>query len=276
MNELADKVAIITGGGHGIGKEIALAYGKAGAKIVIAARSADPMKQTCAELERAGARAIYLETDVSKEADCAKMADEATKAFGRIDILVNNAGISGPTKRITEMSLAEWNETIDIDLTGTWLATRAVLPTMDKQRTGNVINISSGAGRRGFPLRAVRRREVGDDRPHPDHCRRMGPARNPMQLHMPGRNRRRANRTRDARARRGPQAAVRADPRSILVASRDEPDGDRRGSRARRLVPRDRSVGRNDRSNHQRRLRQHHELKCSHQTNGSKWYLTVF
>jgi NAD(P)-dependent dehydrogenase (short-subunit alcohol dehydrogenase family) len=82
------------------------------------------------------------------------MAAETMKAFGRIDILVNNAGISGPTKRITEMSLAEWQETIDIDLTGTWLATRAVLPQMDQQRSGNVINISSGAGRRGYPMRS--------------------------------------------------------------------------------------------------------------------------
>ncbi len=106
MNELADKVAIITGGGYGIGKQIALLYGKAGAKIVIAARSVDPMKQTCTELERAGTRAIHVTTDVSKEADCAKMIDDAMKAFGRVDILVNNAGISGPTKRITEMSLA--------------------------------------------------------------------------------------------------------------------------------------------------------------------------
>jgi NAD(P)-dependent dehydrogenase (short-subunit alcohol dehydrogenase family) len=126
MNELADKVAIITGGGYGIGKQIALKYGAAGAKLVIAARSVEPMRQTCAELERLGAHAIQ----------------------------VNNAGISGPTKRITDMSLAEWQETLDIDLTGTWLATRAVLPTMDKQRAGNVINISSGAGRRGFPLRS--------------------------------------------------------------------------------------------------------------------------
>jgi NAD(P)-dependent dehydrogenase (short-subunit alcohol dehydrogenase family) len=154
MNELADKVAIITGGGYGIGKQIALKYGAAGAKVVIAARSVEPMKQTCAELERLGAHAIQVSTDVSKEADCAKMAAETIKAFGRIDILVNNAGISGPTKRITDMSLAEWQETLDIDLTGTWLATRAVLPTMDKQRAGNVINISSGAGRRGFPLRS--------------------------------------------------------------------------------------------------------------------------
>jgi NAD(P)-dependent dehydrogenase (short-subunit alcohol dehydrogenase family) len=154
MNELADKVAIITGGGYGIGKQIALLYGKAGAKIVIAARSVEPMKQTCAELERAGTRAIAVRTDVSKEADCTTMTDEAMKAFGRIDILVNNAGISGPTKRITEMSLAEWQETLDIDLTGTWLATRAVLPVMDKQRSGIILNISSGAGRRGYPMRS--------------------------------------------------------------------------------------------------------------------------
>ncbi|MDO8432640.1 MAG: SDR family NAD(P)-dependent oxidoreductase [Candidatus Binatus sp.] len=154
MNELADKVAIITGGGYGIGKQIALLYGDAGAKIVIAARSLEPMKQACAELERNGAKAIYVATDVSKEADCAKMAAETLSAFGRIDILVNNAGISGPTKRITEMSLAEWQETIDIDLTGAWLATRAVLPTMDKQRSGNILNISSGAGRRGYPMRS--------------------------------------------------------------------------------------------------------------------------
>jgi NAD(P)-dependent dehydrogenase (short-subunit alcohol dehydrogenase family) len=154
MNELSDKVAIITGGGYGIGKQIALKYGAAGAKIVLAARSIDPMKQTCAEIEKLGTRAIHVSVDVSKEADCAKMAAGTMKAFGRIDILVNNAGISGPTKRITDMSLAEWQETIDIDLTGTWLATRAVLPTMDQQRFGNVINISSGAGRRGYPMRS--------------------------------------------------------------------------------------------------------------------------
>src|SRR5580658_1462156 len=154
MNELSDKVAIITGGGYGIGKQIALQYGAADAKVVLAARSIDPMKQTCAELEKLGARAIQISTDVSKEADCAKMAAETVKAFGRIDILVNNAGISGPTKRMTDMSLAEWQETLDIDLTGTWLATRAVLPTMDHQRVGNLVNISSGAGRRGYPLRS--------------------------------------------------------------------------------------------------------------------------
>ncbi|MGO9607523.1 MAG: SDR family NAD(P)-dependent oxidoreductase [Candidatus Binataceae bacterium] len=154
MSQLKDQVAIVTGGGYGIGKEIALAYGRAGAKLVIAARSEKPMQETVEALKKIGAAAIHVQTDVSKEADCARMAAETVKAFGRIDILVNNAGIAGPTKRITDMSLAEWQETLDIDLTGTWLATRAVLPTMDRQRSGNVLNISSGAGRRGYPMRS--------------------------------------------------------------------------------------------------------------------------
>jgi NAD(P)-dependent dehydrogenase (short-subunit alcohol dehydrogenase family) len=154
MNELKDKVAIVTGGGYGIGKEIALAYGRAGAKVVIAARSEKPMQETVAALEKIKAPAICVRTDVSKEADCARMAEETLKAFGRVDVLVNNAGIAGPTKRIPDMTLAEWQEVLDIDLTGAWLAARAVLPTMDKQHSGNILNISSGAGRRGYPMRS--------------------------------------------------------------------------------------------------------------------------
>ena len=154
MNELKDKVAIVTGGGYGIGKEIALAYGRAGAKLVIAARSEGPIGETVEALKKINAPAVAVRTDVSKEADCARMAQETLKAFGRIDILVNNAGIAGPTKRITDMSLAEWQETLDINITGAWLAARAVLPTMDQQRSGNILNISSGAGRRGYPMRS--------------------------------------------------------------------------------------------------------------------------
>ena len=155
MNELKDKVAIVTGGGYGIGREIALAYGRAGAKVVVAARTEKPLKETVDALNQLGATSTFVRTDVSKEADCAGMAELTLKAFGRIDILVNNAGIAGPTKRIPDMSLAEWQETIDINLTGAWLAARAVLPTMDKQRSGHILNISSGAGRRGYPMRSL-------------------------------------------------------------------------------------------------------------------------
>ena len=154
MNDLTGKVAIITGGGYGIGKQIALAYARLGAKLVLAARSLDPMKQAVAEIEALGTRAIAVPADVSKEADCARIAEQALAAFGRVDILVNNAGIAGPTKKITEMALTEWQEVIDINLTGTWLASRAVLPAMERQGGGIILNIGSGAGRRGFPLRS--------------------------------------------------------------------------------------------------------------------------
>src|ERR1700689_2058301 len=112
MQELKDKVAIITGGGYGIGKEIALLYARQGVRIALAARSEGPLNETRAAVEQLGVRAIAVRVDVSKEADCARMVDETIKAFGRIDILVNNAGIAGPTKRSTQMTLAEWQEVL--------------------------------------------------------------------------------------------------------------------------------------------------------------------
>ncbi|MBF6569463.1 MAG: SDR family NAD(P)-dependent oxidoreductase [Candidatus Binataceae bacterium] len=154
MNELAGKVAIITGGGHGIGKAIALAYAAAGAAIVIAARSLGPMEEAVAELERTGARAIYLTTNIIEEAECARMVERAISAFGRIDILVNNAGVAGPTGRLTEISLKQWQEVIDINLTGCWLASRAVLPAMAQQHSGHIVNIASLAGLEAYPLRS--------------------------------------------------------------------------------------------------------------------------
>lgn len=154
MEQLAGKVAIVTGGGHGIGRRIALIYAGAGARLVLTGRAPAPLEQTRAELERAGTPCLTMEANVANEADCARMAERTMSAFGRIDILVNNAGIGGPTARLTETTLAQWQETIDINLTGAWLAARAVLPQMEKQRSGNILNIGSIAARRGFSLRS--------------------------------------------------------------------------------------------------------------------------
>jgi len=154
MHELKDKIAIITGGGYGIGRQIAFAYARAGAKLVLAARTPGPLEEARAEVAKLGAPAVLVRADVAKEADCARMVDETMSAFGRVDILVNNAGIAGPTKRSTEMSLSEWQEVLDINLTGAWLASRAAIPVMVKQSGGNILMISSGAGRRGYPLRS--------------------------------------------------------------------------------------------------------------------------
>jgi NAD(P)-dependent dehydrogenase (short-subunit alcohol dehydrogenase family) len=154
MNQLQDQVAIITGGGHGIGKAIALAYAGAGAAIVLAARSVPAMEETCAELKRLGARAIHVQTNVASEAECERMVAQTLAAFGRVDILVNNAGVAGPTGRLTEISLAQWQEVIDINLTGCWLASRAALPAMAQRGAGNVVNIASLAGREAYPMRS--------------------------------------------------------------------------------------------------------------------------
>jgi NAD(P)-dependent dehydrogenase (short-subunit alcohol dehydrogenase family) len=152
--ELANRVAIVTGGGYGIGREIALAYARAGANVVIAARSLGPLEETRADIEKTGGRVLVIPSDVSKEADCVRLIERTISTFNQLDILVNNAGIAGPTKRITEMTLPEWQEVIAINLTGAWLASRAAVPIMLKQGRGNILMISSGAGRRGYPLRA--------------------------------------------------------------------------------------------------------------------------
>jgi NAD(P)-dependent dehydrogenase (short-subunit alcohol dehydrogenase family) len=154
MTELQGKVAIITGGGYGIGRQIARRYAAAGACLMLAARSAGPLEEACREMRSIGAKAETIQADVSQEADCQKIVEVALTAFGRVDILVNNAGIAGPTKNSVEMSLREWQEVIDINLTGAWLAARAVIPPMSKQGSGNILMISSGAGRRGYPLRS--------------------------------------------------------------------------------------------------------------------------
>jgi NAD(P)-dependent dehydrogenase (short-subunit alcohol dehydrogenase family) len=152
--ELANRVAMVTGGGYGIGRQIALAYAKAGASVVIAARKPGPLEETRAEVEKFGGRVVVVPSDISKEADCAQMVERTIATFNHVDILVNNAGIAGATRRITEMTLAEWQEVIDVNLTGAWLASRAAIPAMLKQASGNILMISSGAGRRGYPLRA--------------------------------------------------------------------------------------------------------------------------
>jgi NAD(P)-dependent dehydrogenase (short-subunit alcohol dehydrogenase family) len=151
--ELKEKIAIVTGGGFGIGREIALAYARAGASVVLAARTQNLLDSTRSEIEAFGGSALAVPTDVSKESDCMRMVERTLAAFKRLDIIVNNAGIAGPTKRVTEMSLAEWQEVLDINLTGAWLASRAAIPAMLQQGSGNILMISSGAGRRGYPLR---------------------------------------------------------------------------------------------------------------------------
>jgi 3-oxoacyl-[acyl-carrier protein] reductase len=145
---LEDKVAIVTGAARGIGRGIAVAFAAEGAAVVVADRDGAGAERVAAEV---GGRAV--EVDVSAEADVGRMAGEALDVYGRIDVLVANAGIA-TSAAVVEMSLAQWQETLAVDLTGVFLCTRAVLPAMLEQGSGRIVAIGSQLGLRGAPALA--------------------------------------------------------------------------------------------------------------------------
>jgi citronellol/citronellal dehydrogenase len=156
--KLEGKTAIITGASRGIGKALALAFAKEGASVVIAARTEQEGKlpgtihQTADEIRSAGGKVLAVRCDVTNEEDVEAMIAKALDAFGRIDILVNNAAVAVRSP-LTEMTLKRWNLVMAVNMTGTFLCTKAVIPAMIKQGGGSIINTSSGVreSRSGAP-----------------------------------------------------------------------------------------------------------------------------
>jgi NAD(P)-dependent dehydrogenase (short-subunit alcohol dehydrogenase family) len=140
------RVAIVTGGGRGIGKGIAMRLAEAGADVVIGDVDRIHAEQTADELEKRLGSAIAVQVDVTQEDSIADAVKIVLKEFGKIDILINNAGIMFRT-RILDISLEEWRETLLVNLTGPFLFTQAVIPLMKKNGYGRIVNISSSAGR---------------------------------------------------------------------------------------------------------------------------------
>ncbi len=147
--DLQGKVAIITGAEGGIGQAASYALARAGAKVSVSDIQA--CDETIEGLKTIGADFIYVKTDVTKEDDCNNLANSALERFGRIDILLNSAGILKLTP-IDKLSLEEWNRVINVDLTGTFLSTKAVWNTMKQQKSGKIICLSSTAARIGGGL----------------------------------------------------------------------------------------------------------------------------
>jgi len=142
--KLKNKVAIVTGAGQGIGREIALSLAKEGA-IVVVSDITNKINDVVKEIENLGHQALSIKADVSNSKETEEMAKKTVKKFGRIDILVNNAGIF-PIKSLLEMKEDDWNKVLNVNLKGVFNCTKAVIPTMIKQKYGKIINIASIAG----------------------------------------------------------------------------------------------------------------------------------
>jgi NAD(P)-dependent dehydrogenase (short-subunit alcohol dehydrogenase family) len=141
---LKDKVAIVTGAGRGVGRAIALALAREGADLVVVSRTFLEVEETAAQVRALRRRALALRVDVSRIEDVENMVKSALREFGRIDVLVNSAGILGPIGPLIENDVEQWIETIKVNLIGTFLCCRAVLPIMVKQCGGKIINLSGG------------------------------------------------------------------------------------------------------------------------------------
>lgn len=167
---LNDRICIITGGSSGIGRGIALEYAREGARIVIADKQETPLRgkyhetdvttPTVTEIEKLGAQGIFVQTDVSNESQIADLIQETVEHFGGLDVLVNNAGIHIPGGA-QELSIADWDKVVGVNLRGIFIATKLALPHLKQSKFGRIIQIASvhayggGAGPAYAPAKAA-------------------------------------------------------------------------------------------------------------------------
>src|SRR5688572_29124354 len=141
--KLKDKVALITGGGRGIGKAIAQAYAREGARLAICARTASEVEKAAEEIRAKGGECFATVSDVSLEEPVVDLIEKAKERYGRIDVLVNNAGVMTRPAPIAELEVRKWDYTIAVNLRGPFLVTKAALPIMMRRKSGSIINVSS-------------------------------------------------------------------------------------------------------------------------------------
>jgi NAD(P)-dependent dehydrogenase (short-subunit alcohol dehydrogenase family) len=152
--KLRDQVAIVTGGGRGIGESISLRFAAEGAAVTVAGTGRAHLETVARRIRDQGGRAIASITDVTDEAAVEAMVAATMAEFGRLDVLVNNAGIAGPIAPLEAITLEDWNRTLAINLTGAFLCSKHVLPRLVAQRSGRILHITSIAGQMGYPMRA--------------------------------------------------------------------------------------------------------------------------
>ena len=151
---LNDEVALVTGGGRGIGRAIALKFAQEGAHLVVVGRAVSSLEEVASEIRTLGRQALVLPCDVSDDGAVREMVRQAEARFGRIDILVNNAGYFTTNAPLHEMPDSEWDQTLRMNLTSVFYVCRAALPGMMARRRGSIIMMSSIAARAAFPFSA--------------------------------------------------------------------------------------------------------------------------
>jgi len=141
-----DRVAVVTGASRGLGREFAIGLAKAGARLVISCRHGTALEDTAEKISALGRDPLVVEADITDEGQVQRLVDLSIEKFGRIDILVNNAATERINKSPEETSLSEWNFVIQTNVTGPFICARAVVPVMQQQRGGKIINLSSKSG----------------------------------------------------------------------------------------------------------------------------------
>ena len=164
---LEDKVAIVIGAGQtpgdtvGNGRAISILFARHGAKVMLVDRRQDSAEETKSMIDGEGGEAIVFEGDVTSEEDCRRMAEDCVKAYDRIDILVNVVGIGAGDAGPVKLSVEAWNHIFNVNLTGMFLSCKYVLPVMEKQESGSIVNISSAAAVASAPYLAYKTSKAG-------------------------------------------------------------------------------------------------------------------
>jgi 3-oxoacyl-[acyl-carrier protein] reductase len=148
--KLKDRVAIVTGGGTGIGRATAVIFASEGARVVVAARTLSRLEEVVEEIQSGGGQAEAIQTDISDEKQVQRMVAQTLNDYDQIDILVNNSAVANGAL-VADMVLDNWNEVLAVNLTGTMLCSREVLKPMIPRKSGSIVNISSVAGIYGVP-----------------------------------------------------------------------------------------------------------------------------
>jgi NAD(P)-dependent dehydrogenase (short-subunit alcohol dehydrogenase family) len=149
---LTGKVAIVTGGGRGIGRAIARTFAAEGAAVAVTARSEKEIYEAMTEIQAAGGQAVAVRADLAREVDCQRIVDGTRAAFGKIDVLVNNAGMYGPVLPVEKFPLRDWDLVMNVNVRAPLLLSQLVLPEMYARKSGSILNISTTGAKLAFGL----------------------------------------------------------------------------------------------------------------------------